>query len=437
MNKLHKTLLLAFLASIFSLQSFSQITIIQAGNLLAVPGEGMQQKKTIVIENGRILKVEDGYLNARQLGYDSDETEIIDLRDQYVLPGLIDLHTHVTHERDPEADPHEWTTLYDEEMALRAIPYLQRTLEAGFTTVRDLGAEKASLIISLKHGVQQGLIAGPRIIAANSMLSASGGHGDFHGYRPEITEAFRHEAATCDGSDDCRRAVRELVMSGADVIKIAATGGVLSNTAAGVGQQLTDDELKAIVETAHALGRPVTAHAHAAEGVKAALRAGVNSIEHGSYLDEEAVALFKEKDAWLIPTLLAGVSVVEEMEVNDNIPPAIKEKARQVAPVVEASFKLALKSGVKIAFGTDSGVSRHGDNAREFVIMVKYGMEPEAAIRSATVSAAEVLGMTNQLGTIEAGKYADLIAVSANPIQDIETLRDVKFVMQGGKLIKK
>jgi imidazolonepropionase-like amidohydrolase len=227
-----------------------------------------------------------------------------------------------------------------------------------------------------------------------------------------------------------------MVKQGADVIKITATGGVLSNTAAGVGQQLTDDELLAIVETAHLLGRKVAAHAHSEEGVNAALRAGVNSIEHGSYLNDESIMLFKKTGAYLVPTLLAGVHLVEESEINNQIPPAIAEKIKAVTPVVEASFKKALKGGINIAFGTDSGVSKHGTNAREFELMVKYGMSTAEAIKSATVNAAELLEMYDKIGSIENGKFADIIAVDGDPLTDITILQNVQFVMKAGVVYK-
>jgi len=289
---------------------------------------------------------------------------------------------------------------------------------------------------AIKRAIKKGIIEGPRIIASTGAVSATGGHGDFHGYKPEILNALDKRVGVCDGSDDCKRAVRALVKQGADVIKVTATGGVLSNTSAGVGQQLTDEELLSIVETAHSLGRKVAAHAHSADGINAALKAGVNSIEHASYLDDESVKLFNKTNAYLVPTLLAGVWLSEEMEVNGNIPPAILEKIKQVVPVVEESFKRALKGNVKIAFGTDSGVSKHGTNAREFVLMVKYGMDNEEAIKSATVNAAELLDMYDKIGSIENGKIADIIAVDGDPLTDIITLLNVQFVMKSGKVFK-
>lgn len=425
-----------FISSIMHGNLYAQnTTIIHAGKLLTIPGEKAETEKTIIIENGRISSVKEGFLSPEQLGYPNDRVDFIDLSKKFVLPGLIDMHTHITGERDPKRNPHEWLTLNNEDVALAAVPYLKVTLAAGFTTIRNLGANHTN-INALKRAVEKGIIDGPRIIASTGAISSTGGHGDFHGYRSEVLNSFEKNVGICDGSDDCRRAVRAMVKQGADVIKITATGGVLSNTSAGIGQQLTDDELRAIVKTAHALGRKVAAHAHSADGINAALRAGVNSIEHGSYLDEESVILFKKSNAYLVPTLLAGVHMLEESKINDQIPPFIAEKIQQVAPVVEESFKRALKGGVKIAFGTDSGVSKHGTNAREFVIMVKYGMSTDEAIKSATVNAAKLLGMYDELGSIEMGKYADIIAVDGNPLTDISVLQSIPFVMKSGVVFK-
>ena len=432
-----KTLLVFFLIlTITHVTAFAQkTTVIHAGKLLSVPGNGVLTSQTIVIEKGKITAVLNGYINPIDLGYNQENSDLIDLKEQFVMPGFIDMHTHITGERNPDKNPHEWTTLNSEDIAFQTIPYLKITLNSGFTTVRNLGADYKN-INAIKRAVQKGYIEGPRIIASTGAISATGGHGDSHGYRSEISNAFEKKVGVCDGVDDCRRAVRAMVKQGADVIKITATGGVLSNTDAGVGQQLTDDEMVSIVETSHSLGRKVAAHAHSADGINAALRAGVNSIEHGSYLDGESVQLFNKTNAYLVPTLLAGVSLSEEMEVNDEIPPAILQKIIQVVPVVEASFKRAINGNVKIAFGTDSGVSKHGTNAREFELMVKYGMKNEEAIKTATVNAADLLGMSNQIGTIEKGMIADIIAVNGDPLQDIKLLQDVQFVMKEGTVYK-
>ena len=436
MKPLKTLLVFCLILTITHVGVFAQkTTVIHAGKLLSVPGDGVLTSQTIVIEKGKITAVLNGYINPIDLGYSQEDSDLLDLKEHFVMPGFIDMHTHITGERDPNKTPHEWTTLNDEDAAFQTIPYLKITLNSGFTTVRNLGANYKN-INAIKRAIQKGYIDGPRIISSTGAISATGGHGDSHGYRSEISNAFEMEVGVCDGADDCRRAVRAMVKQGADVIKITATGGVLSNTAAGVGQQLTDDEMVSIVETSHSLGRKVAAHAHSADGINAALRAGVNSIEHGSYLDDESVQLFNKTNAYLVPTLLAGVSLSEEMEVNDKIPPAILQKIIQVIPVVEASFKRALNGNVKIAFGTDSGVSKHGTNAREFELMVKYGMDNEEAIKSATINAADLLDMSNQIGTIEKGKIADIIAVDGDPLQDIKLLQDVQFVMKEGTVYK-
>ncbi|GEQ87135.1 Xaa-Pro dipeptidase [Patiriisocius marinistellae] len=430
-----KLLLVVILFGLSSLNAQNPITVIHAGTVLDIPGSSPKTQQTIVIEKGKIIDMRGGYLQPAQLGMNNPDVTIIDLKDKFLMPGFIDMHTHITGERDPGSNPHDWTTTEEADAAFDAIPYAKRTLDAGFTTVRNLGGD-AHIMNALKRAIAKKLIAGPRILASNGAVSATGGHGDFHGYRDAIMEMVGQDVSICDGSDDCRRAVRALVKSGADVIKITATGGVLSNTAAGVGQQLTDDEMKSIVAAAASLGRKVAAHAHEAEGVNAALRAGVNSIEHGSYLNDESIRLFQQTGAYLVPTLLAGVSVYEELSVNPNIPPAIIEKIKQVAPVVEASFKKALAGKINIAFGTDSGVSKHGTNAREFELMVTYGMDENQAIKTATINAAELLGMTSSLGTLEKGKFADIVAVDGNPLENISELKNITFVMKEGDVYK-
>jgi imidazolonepropionase-like amidohydrolase len=433
MKHLITLLILSFI--IFTGSLHAQTKVIYAGTLLAVPGTTPKTEQTIVVENGTIKEVRDGYLDIAQLGLERTEVTIINLKDKFVMPGFIDMHTHITGERDPNAITHEWTTLEEADAAYKAIPYAERTLMAGFTTVRNLGGNP-HIMNALKRAISKNIIKGPTIIASNGAVSATGGHGDFHGYNDAILEMAGQDVSICDGSDDCRRAVRALVKSGADVIKITATGGVLSNTAAGVGQQLTNDEMVSIVAAANSLGRKVAAHAHEAEGVNAALRAGVHSIEHGSYLNDESISLFKETGAYLVPTLLAGVSVYEELSVNPNIPPAIIDKIKQVAPVVEASFKKALKATINIAFGTDSGVSIHGTNAREFELMVKYGMDENQAIKTATINAATLLGKEKTLGTLKSGMQADIVATNENPLEDISVLKKIAFVMKLGTVYK-
>ncbi|MEI8677266.1 amidohydrolase family protein [Pseudoalteromonas sp. Hal040] len=426
------TLSVLSLLSAFAVNA--QTMLIYAGKVLVGTEQDVKEQQTLVIEDSKIAAIKAGYLTKQQLNL--SDADIIDLKNQMVLPGLIDMHVHVTFERDAKRNPHQWTTEYEADFALRSLKYLQRTVDAGFTSVRDLGSSY-QVIFPLKRAVERGDIVGPRIFAAGDMITPTGGHGDMHGYRRDITKATEGGGlGVCDGADDCTRAVRDVIKSGADVIKITATGGVLSNTVAGVNQQFTDEELSAIVNTAHHLGRKVTAHAHGTEGIKAALRAGVDSIEHGSFLDKDTVKLFKKQDAYLVPTLLAGATVKEEVLNNPNMPKAIADKVEVVAPKMEASFKLALKNNVKIAFGTDSGVSKHGDNAKEFELLVKYGMTPKQAIKSATVEAAKLLGQSESLGDLSVGKQADIISVNMNVLDNISELSQVQFVMKGGKVLK-
>lgn len=421
-------LLLAVL--LVSLPAVAQnATVIHAGRLLAIPGESDLENQTIIVEKGRIVSVRGGFLSPAEAGVPG--AEVVDLRSHTVMPGLMDMHTHLTGQRDPAENPHAWTTKLDGDVLVESLPLLERTLMAGFTTVRNVGAN-FEIILPLKRGVAAGKVVGPRIVAAAGGVTPTGGHGELQGYRPDILEAVNNAVGVCDGADDCRRAVRALVKRGADLIKITATGGVLSNTAAGVGQQLTDDELEAIVQAATSMGRKVAAHAHQADGINAALRAGVASIEHGSYADDESVRLFRETGAYLVPTLIAGVYLKEEMQVNDQIPPAIVDKINEVVPQVRGAFQRALAGGVNIAFGTDSGVSPHGTNAREFELMVEYGMEPIMAIRSATVMASRLIDRDHDLGTIAEGKIADIVAVSGDPTENISAMHDIVFVMKDG-----
>lgn len=410
-----------------------QHKIIYAGSLLASEDQKVKTEQTLVITDNTITAIKNGYLTKAELNL--PDADIINLKNQFVMPGLIDMHVHVTFERDAKANPHRWATEYDADYALRSIKYLQRTLDAGFTSVRDLGSDH-KVIFPLKRAIERNDINGPRIFAAGNTISPTGGHADMHGYRKDITDAVTGGIGICNGADDCSRAVREVIKSGADVIKITATGGVLSNTAAGVNQQLTDAELIAIVDTAHHLGRKVTAHAHGTQGIKAALKAGVDSIEHGSYLDKEAIKLFKKTGAYLVPTLLAGATVSEEVLTNSNMPPAIADKVREVTPKMQASFKLALKNKVNIAFGTDSGVSRHGLNANEFSLMVNNGMSEALAIKSATIHAAKLLGQSALIGDLSVGKQADIISVNGSPLKNIDVLKNVQFVMKAGQVYK-
>ncbi|WP_405240067.1 metal-dependent hydrolase family protein [Lentisalinibacter orientalis] len=403
--------------------------LVHAGTLLAVPGQPPVRERTIVIVDERISEVRKGYADPADF---EGEVEVVDLKDYFVLPGLMDMHVHLQGELGPRNDS-EALRLSPQQMQMRSVMYAMRTLEAGFTTLRDVGSSEQEMY-ALRDGIENGWIEGPRIIAAGG-VGITGGHADVSGMKPELME-FYTDASICDGPYDCRRATRDAIKYGADLIKITSTGGVLTDRATGTGQQMETDELREVVRAANRMGRKVASHAHAAEGIIAALEAGVDSIEHGTYVNDEAIALFRETGAYLVPTLLAGATVKQMAEESDFMRPAIREKAIRVGREMQNNFARAHRAGVKVAFGTDSGVSRHGDNAQEAVLMVEAGMSEEDVIVAATVNAADLIDMTDDLGTLETGKYADVIAVDGSPLDDIAELLDVDFVMKGGKVFK-
>ncbi|MCI5046986.1 MAG: amidohydrolase family protein [Aquisalinus sp.] len=417
------------------------IAVIHAGQLLDQPGEPPKSDHSVIIRDGVVTEVlPTANVNEADLDIGPDDTiEIHNLKDKFVLPGLIDGHVHLTSELNPQGRL-QTVQMSDADRAMMGALHARRTLMAGFTTVRDVGAGTGDAIFALRDATARGWIPGPRIFASGATISVTGGHGDgTQGYRDDIAHMFKASgnSGTCDGVETCRRAVREQVRRGADHIKLTATGGVLSNTAAGTEVQFFEDELQAIMDTAHSMGRKVTAHAHGKNGIDAALAAGVDSIEHGTYLDAESVRLFRRAGAYLVPTLLAGQTVVEIAESpNSFLTPPQRAKSLLVGPQMIEMARRAHQGGVKIAFGTDSGVSQHGDNAREFELLVKAGMTAEEAVYSATVAGADNLGMSDKLGTLEAGKYGDLIAVDGNPLEDITVLLDVEFVMKEGVLYK-
>ena len=423
------TLSLALLAGLAT-SALAHTKAVQCGAVLDQPGKAPRGETTIMVSHdGKILDLRDGYVT-------EDGMEVVDLHDMFCLPGLIDSHVHLTSELSPKGRLNT-VTESDADWAMHAAKFSRKTLMAGFTTVQDLGANGQDAIYAVRDAINRGELPGPRIRAAGHAISASGGHGDpRHGYSEAIA-AVLMPSSICNGVDDCRRAVRETVRLGADVIKITATGGVLSNTAAGTEQQFFDDELSNIVQAAHYMGRQVTAHAHGKGGIEAALRAGIDSIEHGTYLDKDTIKLFKKYDAYLVPTVLAGATVVEMANDPDGfLPPPSRAKALKVGPQMIDMLRMAHEGGVNVAFGTDSGVSHHGDNAREFPLMVKAGFTPMEAIRSATIIASEHLQMDGQVGSLEKGKFADMIAVDSSPLDDINALLDVDFVMKGGKVYK-
>ena len=409
-------------------------SLIRCGHLLAVATDAPRDNVTLVIKNGLVESIVPGFDGPKLP--DGARVEEIDLKQSFVLPGLIDCHVHLSHEFTPDVRLRAVTET-DAEVAYKAAVNARKNLDAGFTTVRDLGG-RSTVVFALRDAINRGDIVGPRVIAAGEPITVTGGHGDdSNGYRQELFGVPGADKAVADGPDECRKAVRFQIKLGADVIKLTATGGVLSASSAGLMQHFFQDELDAIAATAHSMGRKAAAHAHGTDGINAALRAGVDSIEHGTYQNDESIKLFKEKGAWYVPTLLAAKTVTANAEKPGYYIKFVADKARLVGPKVKESFRNAHAAGVKIAFGTDTGVSPHGENAQEFAIMVECGMSPNDTITCATINAAELLGLSSQIGTLEPGKQADVIAVKADPTMDASEFERVTFVMKGGKVHKR
>nr|WP_293834187.1 amidohydrolase family protein [uncultured Arsenicibacter sp.] len=409
-------------------QAVAQRTLIHCGNLFDGVRNDLQRDVTVVVEGNKITGIQKGFTSA------SGSDKVIDLKNKTVLPGLIDMHVHIESETR-RGGSYDRFTQNVPDVAFQAAKYAKVTLLAGFTTVRDLGGSGVN--ISLRNAINRGLAEGPRIMTSGKSIATTGGHADpTNGFRRDLAGDPGPVDGVINGPDEARKAVRQRYKEGADVIKITATGGVLSNAKDGQGPQFTDEEAKAIVETAKDYGMSVAAHAHGAEGMKRAIRAGVTTIEHGTLMDDEAIELFKKHGTYYVPTIIAGRTAADSARIMGYYPALVTPKALAIGPKIQATFTKAYKAGVKIAFGTDAGVYPHGYNAKEFEYMVEGGMPPVECIKAATVVNAEVLGMKDQIGAIETGKLADIIAVDGNPLQDIKTLQQVKFVMKDGKVYK-
>jgi imidazolonepropionase-like amidohydrolase len=417
-------------ASAASQTPAASLIYIHAGALLDRPGQTPRGASTLIVRDGRIEAVRDGHV-APENG-----ARLVNLSSQFVLPGLIDMHVHIFNDDDKMRARLEQNNRDIEDNLLIGVDNARRTLEAGFTTVRDLGSDVRS-VTALRDGINAGLVQGPTIVPAGRGISITGGHGDRSNNTNRDMSAAAHAQADnlCNGADECRRAVREQISQGAEVIKFAATGGVNSNIAGGLNQQMFAEEMKAIVDTAHMFGRKAAAHAHGQNGIKAALEAGVDSVEHGTYTDAETNALFKKTGAWLVPTFVAPHAALAQARAGARSK-ATLEKAEEAAAAHAKNMAAAVKAGVKFAFGTDSGVSDHGKNALEFAHLVNAGMTPAAAIRSATIDAAALLGREERIGTLEPGKDADIIAVAGSPLSDVTELERVRFVMRRGVVHK-
>jgi imidazolonepropionase-like amidohydrolase len=409
--------------------SAQTVTYVHAGRLLDMPGRAPRGPSTIIVRDGRIEAVRDGHV-APPAG-----ATLVDLKDRFVLPGLIDSHVHLSSDRAGNEGLLSSFTDSPQLSAFETYWNAQKTLRAGFTTVRNLGDSGG--VLALKEAIARGWATGPRIVDAGQSISTTSGHMDERlGVREELHEAIGHDNL-CDGVEDCRRAVRRQIGRGADVIKIATTGGVNSRIGAGLGKQMFDDEAKAIVDTAHLYGRKVAVHAHGADGIAVALRAGADSIEHGTLMDEETIRLFARSNAYYVPTLSTVNGYLERIARDPNAySPEVRAKIDWRISITGKALEKAVPAGVKVAFGTDAGVSKHGRNADEFELMVKHGMTPATAIQAATVNAATLLGLEKEIGTLEPGKRADLIAVAGDPLTDVKVLKSVSFVMKDGVVVK-
>ena len=426
MKKLILILSLFYIGCFFTLSS---ATVIHAGLLINGESSFPSPEMSIVVEGSKIVAIETGFITP------DSEDEFIDLSGYTVLPGLMDMHVHLGSEYSKNSYQ-ERITLNAGDYAIRAVANAQKTLMAGFTTVRNLG-DSDGVTISLRNAIAKGIVTGPRIFSSGTTIASSGGHGDStNSLNKSLTSDPGASKGIINNLDDASKAVRYRYKEGSDLIKITATGGVLSNAKNSQNPQLTEQEIAQIVNIASDYGFKVAAHAHGAEGIKRAVRAGVHSIEHGTLMDTEGMRLMREKGTYYVPTIIAGLWVAEKAKDPDFFPELVRPKAAEIGPQIKVTFGKAYQSGVKIAFGTDTGVSAHGKNASEFKHMVEAGMPPMKAIQSATVEASKLLGEYSSLGSLVGGKSADIIAVSGNPLEDISILEEVDFVMKAGKIYK-
>ncbi|MCG8497868.1 MAG: amidohydrolase family protein [Enterobacterales bacterium] len=427
-----KPLITLAVASALLSSPFSTVadTLIHAGKVFTGTSNSLQENVTIVVEDNMIKAVKKGFAEAQE------GDTVIDLKTSTVMPGLMDMHVHLSSQHGGPQTYLERFSLNEADYALRAANYAKITLDSGFTTVRNLG-DGYNETVALRNAISKGYATGPRIYTVAKSIATTGGHADpsnglSHLLRPDVGP----KQGVVNGEAEAREAVRTRYQDGADLIKITATGGVLSVAKSGQNPQFMTDELEAIVETAKDYGMTVAVHAHGKEGMKRAIEAGVDSIEHGTYMDDEIRKLMKKHGTYYVPTILAGKFVADKAKIDGFFPELVRPKAAAIGPLIQNTFEQAHKAGVKIAFGTDSGVSAHGDNAQEFSLMVEAGMKPADALLSATVNSANLLGISDILGTLEEGKLADIVAVQGNPLDDISLMESVSFVMKDGVVYK-
>ena len=408
----------------------SAATVIHAGHLFDTANGRLLERRSVIIDSGRVIAVEPGFV-----GEAGDN--VIDLSRSYVSPGFMDMHVHLDGELDPPASYSEEFFMNSADIALRSSVFAKRTLDAGFTTVRDLGAGDIHAIFALRDAIAKGLVDGPRIFAAGKAMATTGGHGDpTNGIRADLRGDPGPKQGVINGPDDAYKAVRQRYKDGSDVVKLTVTGGVLSLAKSGDNPQFTDEELEAVVSAAKDYEFVVAVHAHGATGMKRAIRAGVDSVEHGTYMDSEAMRMMRKQGTWYVPTISAGKWVGDLAELDDKLPPVVRPKAAAIGPQIQDTFGAAYKAGVKIAFGTDAGVSPHGANGKEFRFMAEAGMPVMETIQSATVNAAQLLRVADELGQIAPGFHADIVAFDNNPLEDVTVLERPNFVMKAGSVFR-
>jgi len=408
---------------------FAQKTYLHCGRLIDTKTGKVEKEMTIIVSENKIIGLQKGYLNK-----ENNKDVVIDLKEKTVMPGLIDMHVHLEMEFGPSVYIERYK-LNEGDIAFNSINYAKVTLMAGFTTVRDLGGSGVNTM--LRNAINEGDLIGPRIVSAGKSIATTGGHADpSNGSSQRLMGDPGPKEGVINGVDDAKKAVRQRYKNGADVIKITATGGVLSVAKNGQNPQFTIDEIKAITETAKDYEMHVAAHAHGDEGMRRAILGGVKTIEHGTLMSEKTMELMIEHNAYLVPTITAGKEVTDKAKIKGFYPEIIVPKALGIGPKIQGTFGKAYKKGVGIAFGTDAGVFEHGKNGKEFGYMVEAGMPAIETIQSATITNAEILKMTDKIGVIEVGKFADIIAVDEDPVKNIHTMENVTFVMKNGVVYK-
>ena len=423
--------LIMVLIGVFLVQNLvAQRTYILCGKLIDTKTGEIYKKKTILVKGDKIVKIYDGYVSPK-----SKTAKTIDLKDKVVMPGLIDMHVHIELEFDAKTRLNKYIN-NEADVAFNSVGFAKSTLLNGFTTVRDLGGTGVN--ISIKNAIDAGKIPGPRVFTAGKSLATTGGHADpTNGSSRKLIGDPGPKEGVVNSVEDAKKAVRQRYKNGADCIKITATGGVLSVAKSGDNPQFTIEEVKAICETAKDYGMHVAAHAHGDEGMQRAIIGGVKTIEHGTYMSDETMALMIKNDAYLVPTITAGKEVEEKAKIKGFYPDIVVPKALAVGPQIQGTFAKAYKKGVGIAFGTDAGVFKHGNNGKEFGYMVEAGMPAMETLQSATITNAKILKMENEIGQIQKGFFADIIAVNEDPTKNISTMENVVFVMKNGVVYKK